>query len=54
VGKILEISELSFPSYPVPMARAEMSMARSADAVPVAVGENTYKVNVNVSFAIEQ
>ena len=54
VGKILEISEQSFPSYPVPMARAEMAMARSADAVPVAVGESTYKVNVNVSFAIEQ
>jgi len=25
-----------------------------SDAVPVASGENTYKVNVNVSYAIEQ
>ena len=53
-GKILEISEQSFNPYPMPMARAEMSMARSADAVPVATGENTYKVTVNVSFAIDQ
>ena len=54
VGKILEISEQSFPSHPMPIARAEMSMARSSDAVPMAAGESTYRVNVNVSFAIEQ
>jgi len=54
VGKILEISEQSFPSRPVPMMRAEMAMAKSADAVPLAAGENTYKVNVSVSFAIKQ
>ncbi len=53
-GDILEISEQSFMPRPVPMARAEMSLARSADAVPVAGGENTYKVNVNVKFAIDQ
>lgn len=53
-GHILEISEQSFSPRPVPMARAEMSMVRSADAVPVASGENTYKVNVNISMAIEQ
>ncbi|MBE9540255.1 MAG: SIMPL domain-containing protein [Proteobacteria bacterium] len=54
VGKILEISEQSFPSHPMPIARAEMAMARSSDAVPMATGESTYRVNVNVSFAIEQ
>jgi uncharacterized protein YggE len=53
-GKILEISEQSFNPRPMPMARAEMSMARSADAVPVAAGENTYKVTVNVSYSIDQ
>ena len=53
-GKLLEISEQSFIPRPMPMARAELAMARSADAVPVAVGENTYKVTVNVSFAIDQ
>ncbi len=54
IGRVLEISEQSFNPRPMPMGRAEMSMARSADAVPVSVGENTYKVTVNVSFAIDQ
>ena len=54
VGHLMEISEQSFSPRPMPMARAEMSMARMSDAVPVASGENTYKVNVNVSYAIEQ
>ena len=54
-GQILEISEQSYSPRPMPMARAEMAMmGRSADSVPVAAGENTYKVTVNVSFAIEQ
>ena len=53
-GRVLEISEQSYNPQPVPMARAEMSMARSADAVPVATGENTYKVVVQLSLAIEQ
>jgi uncharacterized protein YggE len=53
IGSLLEISEQSYNPRPVPMARAEMSLARSADAVPVATGENTYRVNVDVSYAIE-
>jgi uncharacterized protein YggE len=54
VGHLMEISEQSFSPRPMQMARAEMSGARMAQAVPVAAGENTYKVNVNVSYAIEQ
>ena len=54
IGKLLEISEQSFNPRPMPMARAERSMAMSADAVPVASGENTYTVSVNVSYAIDQ
>ena len=54
VGRILDISEQSFQPRPMPMARAEMAMAMSADAVPVAAGESTYRVSVNVSFAIDQ
>jgi uncharacterized protein YggE len=54
VGRVLEISEQSYSPRPMNMARAEMAMARSADAVPVATGESTYKVTVNVSFAIDQ
>ena len=53
-GKLLEISEQSYAPRPMPMARAEMSRARSADSVPVATGENSYKVTVNVSYAIDQ
>lgn len=53
-GKLLEISEQSFNPRPMSMASAGMSMARTADAVPVVTGENTYKVVVNVSFAIDQ
>jgi uncharacterized protein YggE len=54
VGKLLEISEQSFSPRPMPMARAERSMAMAADSVPVAAGENTYRVSVKVSFAIDQ
>ena len=53
-GKLLEISEQSFNPRPISMASAGMSMARTAEAAPVAAGENTYKVMVNVSFAIDQ
>ena len=53
-GKLLEISEQSYSPRPMSISRTEMSMSRSADAVPVAAGENTYKVTVNVSFAIDQ
>ena len=54
VGKLLEMSEQTYNPRPIPMARAERSMAMSADPVPVATGENTYKVTVNMSFAIDQ
>jgi uncharacterized protein len=54
-GRILEISEQSFQPQPIPMLRAEMAMAKGAsDAVPVAAGENAYRVNVNVTFEIKQ
>lgn len=54
LGKVLEISEQSYQPGPVPMARGEMMMARAADAVPVAAGENSYKVTVNMSYGILQ
>jgi uncharacterized protein YggE len=54
LGKLLEISERSSNPRPAPMARAEMAMVSSAGAVPVASGENAYKVTVNVSYAIDQ
>jgi uncharacterized protein len=54
-GRILEIAEQSFQPQPIPMMNAEFARAKSAaDAVPVAAGENTYRVNVNVTFEIMQ
>ena len=53
-GQVLEISEQSYNPSPMPMA--EMDMMRAADAapVPVAIGENSYRVTVNVTYAIDQ
>jgi uncharacterized protein YggE len=53
-GQILEISEQSFVPRPMQMARTSMAMGDAPESVPVARGENTYKVTVNVSFAIDQ
>jgi len=55
LGDVMEISEQSYHPGPMPVARAEMMMARAAnDAVPVATGENSYRVTVQMSFAIDQ
>jgi uncharacterized protein YggE len=55
LGKVLQISEQSYRPGPMPVARAEMAMARSAnDSVPVATGENSYRITVQMSFAIDQ
>ncbi len=53
LGKILTITEQSFSPRPVPIARAEMAM-RASDSVPVATGENTYRIQVNATFALDQ
>lgn len=52
-GKVLEISEQVNYAQPAPIARA-MVMKAEADAVPMAAGENSYSVTVNVTFGIEQ
>ena len=56
VGRILSISENSFAPQPMPIAKGRMMMADAAmeAAVPIAGGENTYTVTVNVVFAIDQ
>jgi len=54
LGKVLEISEMSTPSMPEPYAKVRSAMVESADAVPVAAGENAYTVTVNVTFALDQ
>ena len=53
-GRILEISEYASNPRPMHMAQADMAVARSGSAVPVAAGENSYTVTVNISIEIEQ
>jgi hypothetical protein len=53
-GRILEISEHSSNPRPMYMAQADMSLARSGGAVPVATGENSYEVMDNISIEINQ
>lgn len=52
LGKIVQISEQSRNPRPVPMAQSKM-MAMAADSVPVAAGENTYNVTVDVTFELK-
>ncbi|MCI5076803.1 SIMPL domain-containing protein [Oricola sp.] len=54
LGKVLEISESSQGGAPEPLAKVRSAMVEAASAVPVATGENTYRVTVNVSFALDQ
>jgi len=53
LGRIVEISENSSRPEPMPMMRT-MAKEYAADAVPIATGENSYNVTVNVTFAIKQ
>ena len=54
LGRVLEISEQSHAPDPRPyLAERSMAMA-AADAVPVAAGENSYKVLVHMRLAIDQ
>lgn len=54
LGDILEISE-HFGQQHQPMPMARMAMAEKAyDSVPVASGENSYQVRVDVVVALEQ
>ncbi len=55
LGDIIEISEQSRRHDPIPVAQARMmEMAVDSAPVPVAAGENTYRVTVHVTFGIEQ
>lgn len=53
LGDVLSITENSSMPQPV-MFRAEAMMVKSDGGAPVAAGENTYNVTVNMTFAIEQ
>lgn len=54
VGRVLEMSEQAEPQPPRPLSQPAMRMELAADSVPVEAGENTYRVQVSVSFEILQ
>ncbi len=55
LGKIISINESSNAPQPMAMmARMEMADAAAPKSVPMAAGESSYSVNVNVSFEIVQ
>lgn len=54
IGRILEVSEQSRRPSPQPIMQARAMAMEASDAVPVQSGENTYRVQVNMTFAIEQ
>lgn len=55
LGRILSINEQSSMPRPMPMAQARMVTKDFAEsAVPVQGGENSYRVNVTVSWEIAQ
>ena len=54
LGKILTINENSGRQGPRPMRQLAMARPASADSVPIAAGENSYQVNVQVSWEIKQ
>lgn len=53
LGPILEISEMASRPQPMPYMAAKMR-AEAADAVPVEAGENSYRIEVTMSFGIVQ
>jgi len=56
LGRITQVSENAYSAPPMPMMRAEMAgaSAKADSAVPVASGENEYRVTVSVSWEIQQ
>ena len=52
LGRVIEVTESVPDSEPRPMMRMQMAKEAS-DAVPVEAGENTYSINVSVTFAID-
>ena len=53
LGKVMSISEQSSMPRPM-MMRADVMMAKAEGAPPIAAGENTYNITVNMTLAIEQ
>ena len=54
VGRVIEINENGPRPMPVPPTMMMRASMEKSDSVPIAAGENSYKVTVNVTFAIDQ
>lgn len=53
LGAVIEISDNAPVGEPLPLARMSMAAKESADAVPVAAGENSYQASVSLKIAIK-
>lgn len=54
LGDVIEISEQSIAQPPMPFQAKAMRMEAAPASVPVEAGENTYHVQVSVTFGIEK
>jgi hypothetical protein len=54
LGNVMQVSEGSAAQPPMPMVRSTMMKADSAPPVPMAAGEQTLAVDVNVIWEIKQ
>ena len=52
IGRVLEITEQSYSPSPMPMAAKSFDSVR-AEGVPIQHGENTYNVQVNMTFELK-
>ena len=53
LGPIIEINENMQRPMPVPQTMMRAAAMEKSDSVPIAAGENSYKVIVNVTFALD-
>ena len=55
LGPVVQISEQSFASPPMPMAATNRAyrLSAQAEAVPVEAGESVYRIQVNVTFELK-
>jgi uncharacterized protein YggE len=54
LGRVIEISENFSRPMPQPMYRAAPMSKDMAESTPIASGENSYSVTVNVTYGLEQ
>jgi uncharacterized protein YggE len=52
LGQVMEITDVSYAQPPLPI-QAKAFDGAAAEATPVEAGENVYKVQVNVTFALD-